>query len=150
MKKYKLTLSSQLDKIEEAALFIEKALINLHYCPENRDNIVIAATEAITNAIIHGNKNNPRKTVQITIEGLKDRIVIHVKDQGKGFQLHSIHNPLAPENIMRENGRGILILKSLMDDIAFNFSPEGTEIILTKFRSKNKSKSSGSRKNRQS
>ncbi|NOY76512.1 MAG: ATP-binding protein [Calditrichaeota bacterium] len=135
MKKYSLTLASQLDKIEEAALFIEKALINLRYCPKNRDNIVIAATEAITNAIIHGNKNDPKKTVQITVEGLNDRIVIHVKDQGKGFHLHSIHNPLAPENIMRENGRGILILKSLMDDITFNFSPDGTEIVLTKYKS---------------
>ena len=136
MKTYKLTLPSKLDKIEEAALFVEKALIELNYCPENRDNIVIAATEAITNAIIHGNKKDAKKTVQITLEGLKDRIIIRVKDQGKGFQLHSVHNPLAPENIMRENGRGILILKSLMDDIAFNFSSKGTEIILTKFKSK--------------
>ncbi len=150
MKTYKLTLSSQLEKIEEAALFIEKALINLHYCPENRDNVVIAATEAVTNAIIHGNKKDPGKTVQITVEGLKDRIVIHVKDQGKGFCPRAIHDPLAPENIMRENGRGILILKSLMDDIVYNFSSKGTEVILTKYKSKKKSKLSGVRENEQS
>ncbi len=142
MKTYKLTLPSQLNKIEEAALFVEKALIDLNYCPENRDNIVIAATEAITNAIIHGNKRDPQKKVYITIGGFKNRIVIRVKDQGKGFQPRSVHDPLAPENIMRENGRGILILKSLMDDIAFHFSPKGTEIILTKFKSKQESKSS--------
>ena len=142
MKTYKLTLPSKLEKIDEAAFFIEKALIKLNYCPENRDNVVIATTEAITNAIIHGNKKDPQKRVYITIEGFKDRIVIHVKDQGKGFKLRSVHDPLAPENIMRENGRGILILKSLMDDVSFDFGPDGTEIILTKFKSKKESKSS--------
>jgi len=141
MKTYKLTLPSQLDKIEDAALFVEKALINLNYCPENRDNVVIAATEAITNAIVHGNKKDPNKTVQITIKELRDRIEVHVKDRGKGFQPSSVCDPLAPENIMRENCRGILIQKSLMDNVAFHFSPKGTEVILTKFKPKQELKS---------
>lgn len=135
---HKLAMPSRIDKIEKAAFFVEKALKNLKYDPDDRDNVVIAATEAITNAIIHGNKNDPNKKVQITVEGQNDRIVIHVKDEGKGFKPNKLQNPLSPENLMRENGRGILILKALMDRVSFDFSPTGTEIIITKFISKSK------------
>ena len=95
--------------------------------------MVIAATEAISNAIIHGNKNNPQKKVTIVVKGLADRIEIHVRDEGNGFEPGKLANPLAPENLLRESGRGIFILKSLMDKIDYRFLSTGTEIVLTKF-----------------
>ncbi len=133
MKSFVLELPSQTDKIEEAAFFVENALKNLAFDPDERDNVVIAATEAISNAIIHGNKNNPQKKVTIVVKGLADRIEIHVRDEGNGFEPGKLANPLAPENLLRESGRGIFILKSLMDKIDYRFLSTGTEIVLTKF-----------------
>jgi serine/threonine-protein kinase RsbW len=56
---------------------------------------------------------------------------VTVKDQGEGFDPSAIHNPLDPENLMKEHGRGIFILKSLMDDVRFDFSRSGTTIRMT-------------------
>ncbi len=133
MKSFHLELPSQTEKIEEAAFFVENALKDLEFDPDERDNVVIAATEAISNAIIHGNKSNPQKKVTIVVKGLTDRIEIHVRDEGKGFEPRNLANPLAPENLLRESGRGIFILKSLMDKIEYRFLSNGTEIVLTKF-----------------
>ena len=133
MKSFSLELPSQTEKIEEAAFFVESALKKLNYNPDDRDNVVIAATEAISNAIIHGNRNNPNKKVSIVVKGFRNRIEIHVKDEGIGFEPKKLANPLAPENLLRESGRGIFILKSLMDKVDYHFSKNGTEIVLIKF-----------------
>ena len=57
---------------------------------------------------------------------------IHIRDEGVGFDPELVANPLAPENLFKESGRGIFIVKTLMDDVKFIFAKSGTEIILTK------------------
>lgn len=101
-------------------------------CSEDqRDNLSIAVTEAVGNAIVHGNKKDPNKKVEIIFEIQNDQIQISVVDEGSGFNLEQLADPLDPDNVMKESGRGIFILKTLMDDVDFTFSAKGTTISFT-------------------
>ena len=81
-------------------------------------NILLAVSEAVDNAIEHGNKNNPDKNVQLSYQSSPKEIVFAVTDQGQGFDLSDITDPTKPEN--PENaGRGILIMKMLSDKLEF-------------------------------
>ncbi len=115
----------ELSKIERLAGEIAR---EMNFSEDQQDNFSIAVTEAVGNAIIHGNKTNPKKKVQIVFRPKKDRIEVSVTDQGQGFDLNKISNPLAPKNLMKESGRGIFILKTLMDEVSFSFSPKGTTV----------------------
>ena len=96
------------------------------------DDFAIAVTELVNNAIHHGNKNNKDKRVFINIRILNNKLEANIKDEGNGFNPNQIGNPLDPINIMIESGRGIFLIKQLTDSIDFNFTSNGTEIIVTK------------------
>ena len=100
----------------------------MNFSKDQQDNLSIAVTEAVGNAIVHGNKKDINKKVHILFKLKKDQVDVRVKDEGKGFDPDTLDNPLNPENIMKENGRGIFILKALVDDVSFDFSPSGTTI----------------------
>ena len=82
-------------------------------------NVLIAVSEAVNNAISHGNQNNP--DLNVTINVLNDPTVfcIQVKDQGKGFAYDALPDPTAPENIFKESGRGVFLMKNLADEVEF-------------------------------
>jgi len=88
-------------------------------------------TEAVNNAIIHGNKRDPKKKVYVNCELSSDRLVLKIKDEGTGFDPNSIPDPRHPENLTKATGRGLLVIRTLMEDVKFNISPHGTEIVLT-------------------
>ena len=115
----------ELSRVEKLTHKIAKT-----YClpPDKVDNLAIAITEAVGNAILHGNRRDPEKLVGIHfwLDGVYLRI--DVEDQGRGFDPDSLSDPLLPENLMKESGRGVFILKSLMDEIRFSFSPNGTVV----------------------
>jgi serine/threonine-protein kinase RsbW len=106
-----------------------------HYAGLNEsqsDDLAIVTTELVNNAIHHGNKNNPDKKVLISFIVNTRCIEIRIKDQGKGFDPAKLKDPLAPENLMSESGRGIFLIKYLMDSINYNFTDSGTETIVIK------------------
>jgi serine/threonine-protein kinase RsbW len=89
----------------------------------NRDNygkILISTMEAVNNAIIHGNKSDEKKIVEIEILLIKNIIQITITDQGKGFKPEDVPDPTKPENIESINGRGVFLMKKLADKIEFN------------------------------
>lgn len=116
----------QLPKVEKIASSIADEM-NLN--EEQKDNLAIAVTEAVGNAIVHGNKQDAKKKVTLEFYLKKNEIKVSVKDEGQGFDPEALSNPLEPENIMKESGRGIFILKSLMDQI--KFTENGTKINFT-------------------
>lgn len=132
----KLKLLSKIEKVEEAAYFAEKAAKDMDFSEGDVDDIAIATTEAVSNAIIHGNKSDVTKKVVIEIMEKPDRMIINVWDEGVGFDPHTIDDPLLPENLLRESGRGVFILKSLMDRVDYSFEKNGTVIILEKRKKK--------------
>ncbi|MDZ7723142.1 MAG: ATP-binding protein [candidate division KSB1 bacterium] len=95
-------------------------------------NCAIAVTEAVNNAIRHGNKQDPSKKVFIQFSISGNNITIRITDQGNGFDPENLDDPLHPNNLLKENGRGIFIVKQLMDDVRFEFNKTGTTIILSK------------------
>lgn len=93
--------------------------------------VLISTTEAVNNAIIHGNKKDPRKKVLVRCELSNVKLVISVRDEGKGFDPSIVPNPIADGNVLKEAGRGIFLMKTLMDKVEFHFSPQGFEVVMT-------------------
>ena len=89
----------------------------------------VAVRESVINAIKHGNREHPGKTVTIefafTPIDNPTELVVSVKDQGEGFEAEEVADPLAPENILKSSGRGIFFMRSFMDDVQMSRAPEG-------------------------
>jgi len=82
-------------------------------------NILISITEAVNNAIIHGNKNDESKQVRIQLKKSNDRLSFHISDEGRGFDPKSIPDPTSPENILKCGGRGVFLMHELSDSLSF-------------------------------
>lgn len=95
-------------------------------------NVVTSVIEAVANAITHGNKSDIHKKIGIAIHVNQKSLSIEVQDEGDGFDPRDLPDPLAPENIMKPCGRGIFLIKSFMDDVNFEFTRQGTRLIMTK------------------
>ena len=114
---------------------IEKILnyYNLDKCVEEEKyiNFLIASSEALLNAIVHGNKENSEKKVELRIVDESNKFTLSIKDEGNGFNLEKIPDPTKDENLFKENGRGLFIIKSLVDSFECISGKEGTEIIIS-------------------
>jgi serine/threonine-protein kinase RsbW len=129
-----ITIPSSLDYLPKVDQYVERKLRKLRVDKNKLVDIAISVTEAVTNAVKHGNKNDPKKKVQIKLKKDASRVEITVKDQGNGFNPESIPNPIEEKNLLKEVGRGIFILKSLMDEVDFIMQPQkGTTVRMTKF-----------------
>ncbi len=99
--------------------------------PEDRMNgLMLSVTEATTNAIIHANKCDEDKLVRIEVKVEDGKVIIAVKDEGVGFDPLKIPDPTAPENLLKDSGRGVYLMRFYMDDLKYNITPTGTETIL--------------------
>jgi len=109
--------------------FVDKLMLLLRNCrcvPEGVSDVEIALREALANAIIHGNHGDRRKHVYVTCRCEPDEVSITVKDEGSGFDTNIVPDPTAPENIGSVHGRGIHVMKALMDEVRFE---EGGAVI---------------------
>lgn len=129
---YQLVIPSLLEKLSEVEELTEKAAEQHDILEDDKDNLAIAITELTNNAIIHGNKFDHKKKVTISFYFDDTEVCVYIKDQGPGFDPLAIGNPLDPENLLKESGRGIFILKSIMDDVQFQVSEFGTEVKIIK------------------
>ena len=91
-------------------------------------HILVALTEAVNNALQHGNKANPDKQIEVTFKVKSDTLYFTVKDEGKGFDFNNLADPTDPANIEKPTGRGIFLMKHLADKISFE--DKGTKVIL--------------------
>jgi len=82
-------------------------------------NIMIAVTESVNNAILHGNKSDNKKNVSLNLALEKYQIKFTVKDQGEGFDYKNLPDPTLPENLDKPGGRGIFLMKNLSDEVSF-------------------------------
>jgi len=126
----KKEIHSDPDLMPEVETFVLDAAVKSGLDEDKFNNISLAVAEAISNSMKHGNKNDKSKKVLITITTDDEKMVIVLKDEGTGFDPKDIPDPTKPENILKDSGRGVHIMRSLLDDLRFNFTPEGTEIIL--------------------
>ena len=94
-------------------------------------NILIAVTEAVNNAIIHGNRCDIDKKVFMTVKASIDNLLVTVKDEGLGFDLDNLADPRNPENLLKENGRGVFLIKEFSDKCKIKPSSKGTLVSMT-------------------
>jgi serine/threonine-protein kinase RsbW len=129
----RIIIPSSLNFLREVDEFVEEKLRSQGVEQGIVTDIAISVTEVVTNAVAHGNQNDPDKKVTVSLKIDKKQVVIRVEDQGHGFDPQHLANPLAEENLLKDAGRGIFIVKSLMDEIKFEISPDsGTAVILIK------------------
>ena len=105
--------------------FLNKVNEILHLDEIQMNKVMISLTEAVNNAIIHGNKSDSAKKVHVTCEVLPGWALFLVQDEGGGFDPGQVANPLKGENLLRESGRGIFLMKTLMDRVEFEMNDPG-------------------------
>ena len=133
-KNNQIIIPSSLDYLPKVDEYVEGKLRKLGVDKDRLADIAVSVTEAVTNAVLHGNQNDLKKKVQIELKADSSRVEITVEDEGNGFNPESIQSPVEEGNLLKEAGRGIFILKSLMDEVDFIISPrKGTIVKMTKF-----------------
>jgi serine/threonine-protein kinase RsbW len=118
-----------LEKIEKTSAKIASAA---GFDESTVDDISIALTELVNNAIHHGNKNDLNKIVTVSFEVDDKKISISISDEGTGFSPNSVSDPIHPDNLMADNGRGIYLVRALMDDVDYKISETGTKVTISK------------------
>ena len=97
---------------------------------DKKSDLLLAVTEATTNAIIHANKSDASKKVQLNVTVSEEQIIITIKDEGKGFDPEVVPNPTDPENLMKDSGRGLYLMRIYMDELKYIRTPNGMETVL--------------------
>lgn len=129
MKSIKISIPSLIENIRIIESFIDNAREKFKLNDDIYGNIMISVTECVSNAIIHGNKKDKKKVVNIELRFLDDQVRFIVEDEGEGFDFQSLKDPTAPEQIQKLGGRGVYIMKHLSDEV--QFEDEGRIVILT-------------------
>lgn len=125
----KLKIASSTDNIRLVERLVEDVCEVFNVNEDNYGNILIAVTEAVNNAMYHGNQGNPEKEIQIGFESNDQKIVFSVADEGNGFDFEHLPDPTDPANIDKPNGRGVFLMKNLADKV--EFKQAGKEVLLT-------------------
>jgi serine/threonine-protein kinase RsbW len=95
--------------------------------------ISVAVRESLVNAVVHGNRYNANKKVHLSVAASRGELTIRVADEGEGFDVRALPDPLAEENLLRQSGRGILLMRAFVDEFEIRRGAErGTEIRLVK------------------
>lgn len=116
-----LRVPSDLQVVEEAVDVIARHCLASGLGPRAaRFNLRVALSEALSNAIVYGNGLDPAKTVDVRIEVAERDIAVHVCDQGQGFDPTVVPDPTLPDRVERADGRGLFLIRKLVDDVSFN------------------------------
>lgn len=126
---HSIEIASSLNKINEVEALIDKVCEDLNLNEDNYGNILIAVTEAVNNAIVHGNGSVEEKLVKVNVNQDSKGVVFSVEDQGLGFDFENLPDPTAPENLEKPDGRGIFLMKNLSD--AVEFDNNGSKVSIT-------------------
>ncbi len=122
-----LRIPSRIEEIDGVEATVGKWLSSRGIGGKPHDNFLLAVREAVVNAVQYGGV----ETVAIELGGRNTQLIVRVKDDGEGFNPEALPDPLAPENLIRRSGRGILLMRAFADEVTFDFS-SGTEVTLYK------------------
>lgn len=126
-----LELANDLSAIEQAVDYFVQVCSST--CRDRRRlllNFRVGLTEAISNAMLYGNGEDPEKTVRIELEITSGDLRVRVTDQGIGFDPNRVPDPRTPENLLKTGGRGIFLMRQLMDEVHFNESGNSVTLVL--------------------
>ena len=125
-----LTLASDPTNINKVEQLVDQIANQYKLDQEKHANLLISLTEAVNNAIIHGNKQDRSKTVSIKLARTSSGIALRVTDQGCGFNYNSLPDPTSPERICECGGRGVFLMNQLSDNLRYT---DGGKTVEMKF-----------------
>ena len=124
-------LESTLESVDTAEDLVLQIAQEAGFEEEHLHKIGMAVREAMVNAIVHGNRYNLKKKVHLSIGIRDDRLVVTIVDEGEGYEPQDLPDPLAEENLLRQSGRGLLLIQAFVDEFTMRKAPPmGTEIKL--------------------
>jgi serine/threonine-protein kinase RsbW len=127
-------LESKLESVDEAEEFVVKMAEEAGFEEDDLHKIAMSIRETMVNAVVHGNRYNANKKVHVTVSNDAGRLEVKIADQGEGFEIEEIPDPLSEENILRNSGRGIFLMRAFMDEVQIRRGdPIGTEVTLVKY-----------------
>jgi len=130
-------LESTLDSVDAAEASVLQVAEEMGFREEELHQIGMAVRETMVNAVVHGNRYNSRKKVHLSVMKGHDRLTVVIADEGEGFDLNALPNPLAEENLLRQSGRGLLLIQAFVDEFQVRRGqPGGTEVRMVKYLAK--------------
>lgn len=131
------TYPSTLESVDTAEAEILKAAADAGFDEDEQHRIGMSVRECMVNAVVHGNRYNRRKLVHVSAmverPAAGARLTIRISDQGEGFEVQEVPDPLHDNNLLRHSGRGLFLMGAFMDDVKIRrLSPGGTEVTLVK------------------
>lgn len=129
----RLDIPSSIQMLEMADALVSQLTTAAGFEPDSVQDIQIAVHEAVVNAIVHGNRWDETRRVTLELAVLPGRLDVRVRDEGLGFDPISVPDPLTPGNLSKSSGRGILLMRRLMNEVAFHRPASGgTEVTMLK------------------
>jgi serine/threonine-protein kinase RsbW len=124
---------SSLDSVDQAEQLALEIAEKAGFEEDDRHRIGMAVRECMVNAVAHGNRYSAHKKVTFDVDMSGGQYRVTIRDQGPGFDLSDLPDPLADENLLRHSGRGIFLMKAFMDEFMIRrLDPSGTEVVLVK------------------
>lgn len=124
---------STLESVDIAEAEILKAAEAAGFDEDEQHRIGMAVRECMVNAVVHGNRYNRNKQVHVVVTLGEGKFTIRIVDQGEGFEVQEVPDPLHDNNLLRHSGRGLFLMGAFMDDVKVQkVSPSGTEVTLVK------------------
>ena len=120
-----LSLPSSIDTVATAAAAVAEFVGRIGISDEAAFGIDMAVREAVTNAVLHGNRQDEKKVVDISLKSSPEAVEISVHDQGPGFNPEEVPDPTTQENILKSSGRGIFFMRTFMDEVNWLIRPGG-------------------------
>jgi serine/threonine-protein kinase RsbW len=115
-----IKIASDFQEIQRVEALVDKVCNSIGVNEDFYGNVLIAVTEAVNNAIEHGNQKRLNLSVEVGVGDSAEEFCFAIKDFGNGFDYDNLPDPTAPENILKENGRGIFLMRSLADEVVFD------------------------------
>jgi serine/threonine-protein kinase RsbW len=125
----RLDIASRLDMIEMVQTVLAHVSTQLGFGEDAAHYVSVAVRESVVNAIKHGNGLDEARRVLVTFVMHPDALEVQVQDEGAGFDPDAVPDPLAEQNLLKTEGRGIFFMRSFMDEVAYTFPPRGGSVV---------------------
>lgn len=119
---------SELQNIEKVRFFLEEFFAEAGLDKRLFNRVFLGLSEAVINSIVHGNKSDGNKAVFVTVSVTEGALIIEVRDQGNGFSVDVVEDPTCMENLRKESGRGIFLIRNVADKLTYSHG--GSNVII--------------------
>ncbi len=129
-----LSLTSDLQSVDQAEESVMSRAESVGFDEDARLDLGLAVREAMVNAVVHGNKYSTEKKVKLVIQNSVDNLRVTIVDEGVGFEMKAVPDPLDTQNLMKTSGRGLLMMQTYVDELSVRKAAGGgTEVIMVKY-----------------